>query len=167
MPTPKLANTWDNICNQYLSGNIPKPTKLAAYKVFLRPILTYFWFDERRNLQALELKALRKIFGNSDIDDLYSKYPDLELPKLLTMQELRWNHATGGFARVTKKIITKSMKNCDVTSVFGVPVKKKSKNKVESSRNLNVGIVIADEGDRPVALRRSNRLASRRRSNLA
>lgn len=100
MPSRPLSNKWCKKRDEILkTSNLSIPKKLLAYKILLRPMLIYKWFEFRQNklaIKKLEAEALRLIFGTSTRNRcLYKKYTDLDVTAYMNIQAIRWRRATG------------------------------------------------------------------------
>ncbi|GBP70385.1 hypothetical protein EVAR_45652_1 [Eumeta japonica] len=71
-------------------------TKVLAYKVFMRPLLVYEWYDEKRarDMKSLEICALAHIFRTRDKNLLYSLYSDVDVNNYIRLNNLNWQRAS-------------------------------------------------------------------------
>lgn len=107
MPKPGFSRFWNQKSQEILkSADMPIAKKVLAYKIFLRPMLIYDWFeDEPRQLKMLEVKALRQIFGNCSEKNLYRKYTDIDVLSFMKLQGIRWKRATGSRIRNIRRML--------------------------------------------------------------
>lgn len=107
MPKPGFSRSWYQKSQEILkSANMPIAKKVLAYKIFLRPMLIYDWFeDQTSQFKVLEVKALKQIFGNSSEKNLYRKYTDIDVVSYMKLQGIRWKRTTGSRIRNIRRML--------------------------------------------------------------
>lgn len=99
----KIPSTafWNKKIDEILNSSHMSPAKkILAYKLFLRPILLFNWFEGRHHeMKSLEIEALKRIFPGVNVKSLYSCYTDIDVAKYLKVEEIRWKRATGSGIR--------------------------------------------------------------------
>lgn len=94
--TRNLKRFWIAKTNQILKcPHLSLSKKILAYKIFMRPLLIYNWFEGCKfELKSLEVHALKRIFFASREKCLYKRYTDLDVTEHLNLQAIQWNRAT-------------------------------------------------------------------------
>lgn len=113
MPNPEFFLYWKKKRNEIFRYHETSLTqKLLAYKIFLRPLLIYFWY-EGQDLQYnnLEIQTLRKIFGKKNIKHLYRLYTDIDVTRYLNLLQITWKKATGSDISNLRGLIKSLVKN--------------------------------------------------------
>lgn len=92
-----LSSIWKTKTKEILkSSHLSVAKKILAYKIFLRPMLIFEWFERRENdMKRLEIQALKRIFATNNERSLYKRYTDIDVTKYMKLQEIRWKRATG------------------------------------------------------------------------
>ena len=93
--------------------------KILLYKIFLRPMLIFEWFEGRDNqMKNLEIQALRSIFVKTRKHSLYKYYTDIDVTRYIKLQEIRWRRATGSDFSNLRKMLQELSKTGDPSPYF-------------------------------------------------
>lgn len=116
----KLARIWCTKTDQIIHApQMSTAKKILAYKIFLRPMLIYDWFEGHNDkVKSLEVQFLRRVFGASSITRLYNKYTDIDVTKYMRLQEIRWRRATGSNIRNLRKMLHGLLESNDDISLY-------------------------------------------------
>lgn len=116
-----LSKYWLIKITQYLKlSNIPIAKKVLAYKIFLRPILTYYWFHKNCDkVEYLEVQALRTIFKKHSTKHLYNEFSDIDIRSYQKIEGIKWRKATGLDLGTLRRLLQSSSKFlCDPSVYF-------------------------------------------------
>lgn len=91
--------------SKFLRSSVPLAMKILAYKIFFLPILLQSWFKDTSQLEQLEIKTLKQIFGNYDERYLYKMYSGLCLPSFIKLLEIKWKRRTGLSSKYLLKVL--------------------------------------------------------------
>lgn len=164
MPKLGIARNWCQKNQDILkSSKISVAKKILAYKIFLRPMLVYDWFEKQTShIKVLEVKALRQIFGTCSEKRLYQKYTDIDVVSYMKLQGIKWQRRTSSRPNNLRRMLhtrTMSSSGDDSTKYFSKAKLCGHRGKTRISKpKFNDGE--ADVGT-SINLRRSRRLASK------
>lgn len=115
-----LSDSWPLKTKEILkSSSMSVAKKILAYKVFLRPLLIFEWFEGRdREMKILEIQALKRIFATANERTLYKRYTDVDVTRYMKLQEIRWRRATGSDFGNLRRMLQELSKTCDPSPYF-------------------------------------------------
>lgn len=164
----KLKRVWRSKTKQIMQNSeISVAEKILAYKVFMRPLLMYKWFDKRiGSLKAMEAKFLRQVFGPMNISNLYKRYTDIDVAGYIKIEDIRWYRTS----RSARSVVRKALGALSKTAVDPTPYfvraadRSKYRRRCESSNDKCLpSTIVLKEKVQPdsteTVIRRSRRLA--------
>lgn len=115
-----LSHFWKTKTKEILEhSRLSVAKKILLYKIFLRPMLIFEWFEGRDNeMKNLEIQALRRIFVRTDINRLYKRYTDIDVTRYIKLQEIRWRRATGSDFGSLRRMLQELSKTGDPSPYF-------------------------------------------------
>lgn len=157
---------WNVKCNEILkSSRMSTAQKLLAYKIFLRPILIYKWFEHNTDsLKKFEIQVLKKLLGASDERKLYKLYTDIDIKSYMKIERIRWERLTGSHVNNVRHLLSTVSNSTDdhgqyftrATAIKTIRPKKRVKNNAQ----------VEMPAPRSLRLRRSTRLAIKKSNSF-
>ncbi|CAB3226774.1 unnamed protein product [Arctia plantaginis] len=164
----KFKQVWLTKTKQILQNpEISEAEKILAYKVFMRPLLMYNWFNRHiGSLKAMEVSVLRQVFGPMNISNLYKRYTDIDVAGYIKIEDIRWYRTSHSTRSVVRKALDALSKTAaDPTPYFvraADRLKYHRRNESSKAKCLSSKLVLK-ENARPdsteTVIRRSRRLA--------
>lgn len=163
--TRSLARFWLAKTEEILScSHMSLAKKLLAYKIFLRPMLIYDWFEGCNNqFKTLEVQALKRIFATTSDNCLYDRYTDIDVTRYMKVQEIRWKRATGSHLGNLRRMLHALSKTAADPSPYFTRACDKQKHYCQHRCPIESTSDDSDLSSTITVLRRSCRLANKKR----
>lgn len=113
MSLNNLCQYWQKMCIRLLKRpKLSSSTKILIYKLFLRPLLIYNWFESSTSqIKYLEYHALKQIFNKSCKKYLYKKYTDVEVTAYCAILQIECKRVSGFNPNIIRKLLQSCTRN--------------------------------------------------------